>query len=142
VRDRAPDMRIVVVSALDETLYAERCVRLGASAFVAKRGDADRLVDAIGAALRGEVFLSGDVMQRLATRLSAGAPPDPLAALTQRELEVLQLMARGRSTREMAEQLHLSPKTIETHRAKARRKLGARSSFDLLRMAIELTAGR
>ncbi len=138
LRARRPAVRFVVVSALDELVFAEHVVRLGASAFLSKRGPPERVVDAVQRALRGEITLSARIMQRLASRLAVDSVADPRTRLTRREVEVLHLMGRGRTTQQIAHALHLSPKTIETHRAKARRKLGVDSTFDLLRFALQM----
>ncbi|MCB9676423.1 MAG: response regulator transcription factor [Alphaproteobacteria bacterium] len=137
IHARAPQVKILVVSMLDEALYAERCVRCGASGFLAKGQAPRRLVDAVDRVLAGEVYFGDAVLRGLALRVAGGgAVADPISTLSTRELEVFQLMGKGHRPAAIAEMLHLSPKTVETHQAKLRRKLGAESSFQLLKMAI------
>ncbi len=132
-----PSVPVLVVSDLDEKLFAERVVRAGARGFVSKRTTSTDLYSAIDVVLSGDVFLSRHVMSGLARRVAGGGVvDDPMGALTTRELEVFQLMADGRRVSEMADLLHLSPKTIETHQAKLRRKLGAAGTHELYRLAI------
>lgn len=129
--------RILVVSMLDEDLYAERCVRLGASGYLAKTEAPRALIRALETVRRGDIHLSAHVLRQVAHRLaSGGAVQDPVGALSSRELEVFRLMGRGERSVDIAEILHLSPKTVEAHQAKLRRKLGVDNMLQLRRRAM------
>jgi DNA-binding NarL/FixJ family response regulator len=142
LRNRFPDVRSLVLSMYDETVYAERALRAGARGYIMKAEAATTVMDAIRAVLRGEVYLS----ERMSARLGGGHRPRRAAAdvspagqesLSDRELQVLRCVGRGMSTREVAEELFISVKTVETHREHLKQKLGLVSSGELLRYAIE-----
>ena len=132
-----PPPRVLVLSSLDEQLYAERALQAGADGFVSKSALAGELLQAIATVLAGRVHVGEAVRDRLLRR--HGAPTPEAQPLTTRELEVLQLVAAGRSTREIAEALNRSVKTIETHKQALKAKLGAETPAQLLRMAIQRT---
>jgi DNA-binding NarL/FixJ family response regulator len=122
---------------MPEDLYAERCLRAGADGFVAKSALSATLLDAVQTVLGGQIWVSPgqrDTLLRRATGRGAGASDRP--ELSVRELEVLRLVAAGRSTREIAEQLNRSVKTIETHKQSLKSKLDADSPAMLVRKAI------
>jgi DNA-binding NarL/FixJ family response regulator len=129
--------RVIVLSSLDERAYAERALQAGADGFVSKAALADELLQAIATVLAGRVHV-GEAVREVLLRRRAGATAEALA-FTPRELEVLQLVAAGRSTREIAEALNRSVKTIETHKQALKAKLGAESPAQLLRLAIQHT---
>jgi DNA-binding NarL/FixJ family response regulator len=132
-----PPPRVLVLSSLDEQLYAERALQAGADGFVSKSALAGELLQAMATVLGGRVHVGEAVRERLLRRHSAPTPE--AQPLTPRELEVLQLVAAGRSTREIAEALNRSVKTIETHKQALKAKLGAETPAQLLRMAIQRT---
>ena len=136
LRDAHPDLRIVVLSSMDESLYAERALRAGADGYVMKSASAQAIVDAVDAVLAGGVYLSprlgGAVLRRMSGRDKGVDRPE----LSSREIEVLRLVAEGRSTREIAETLNRSVKTIETHKQSLKTKLGADSPAKLVRLAV------
>lgn len=132
-----PPPRVIVLSSLDEQLYAERSLKAGADGFVSKTALADELQQAIATVRAGRVHVGEAVRERLLRR--HGTPAADVPSLTARELEVLQLVAAGRSTREIAEALNRSVKTIETHKQALKDKLGAETPAQLLRMAIQHT---
>lgn len=138
LKERAPALHVLVVSMHDELLYAERALRAGASGYVMKHEATDKIVRAIRAVAAGETFLSADVSAHLVQRVTAGgaAPGSPLDSLTDRELHVLQLLGRGLGSRAIAEQLHVSIKTIESHRARLKEKMNLRSATELVRFAV------
>jgi DNA-binding NarL/FixJ family response regulator len=140
VSTRWPEVPILVLSMHEEQLYAERVLRAGARGYVMKHEAADVLLGAIRHVLSGEVHLSSAMSGRLLNRFVL-TKPDPGASLldrlSDRELEVFQLIGRGLSTRAIADALFLSVKTIETHREHIKRKLGLSNSPELLRTAIE-----
>jgi DNA-binding NarL/FixJ family response regulator len=139
LKAKQPELRVLVVSMHDELLYAERALRAGASGYVMKHEATNQIVRAIRAVASGGMFVSEAVSTRLVQRAVASdrAPEaSPLGALTDRELHVLQLLGRGFSTREIAEQLHVSIKTIESYRARLKDKMKLRSGTELVRFAV------
>ncbi len=139
IRARDPQTRVLVSSMYDETLYAERCLRAGALGYVCKQEPPSRLVEAIRSVLEGKVFMSGSMAERMLQRLVENEQaPDvtPIHSLSDRELEVFTLMGRGMTTREIADEIHLSSKTIQTYRETIKRKLNIATNPDLIRQAV------
>jgi DNA-binding NarL/FixJ family response regulator len=139
LRTAAPEAPILVFSTLEETLYAERALRAGASGYLMKAATTTQFLEAVDEVRNGKLHVSGRVRSGLLRRVASGGgqPREhPLAMLTDREIEVFRLLGEGCSTREVAERLALSVKTIETHRAKIMRKLGLRNASQLLHRAI------
>ncbi|MFO1327004.1 MAG: response regulator transcription factor [Rubrivivax sp.] len=137
LRDAATGARILVLTSMPEDLYAERCLRAGADGFVAKGALAGTLLDAVRTVLAGQIWVSPerrDALLRRAAGRPVAAPDRP--ELSARELEVLRLVAAGRSTRDIADQLNRSVKTIETHKQSLKLKLDADSPAMLVRKAI------
>jgi two-component system, NarL family, response regulator FusR len=137
LRDAAPKARILVLTSMPEDLYAERCLRAGADGFVAKAALTATLLDAVRTVLAGQIWVSAEQRDALLRRATgrAGEPSDR-PELSARELEVLRLVAAGRSTREIADHLNRSVKTIETHKQSLKVKLDADSPAMLVRKAI------
>ena len=135
-----PDLPVLVLSMHDESIYAERVLRAGASGYIMKHEVTEHFVQAIREVLRGGIYLSERMatrmLQRLAGKAPAGAAASSIESLSDRELEVFQLIAQGLSTREVAERLYLSIKTVETHLDHIKAKLGLESSRELFRYAI------
>ena len=134
MRARFPRLRVLVFSAFDEALYAERAVKAGAKGFVHKRENTEQLLTAIREILGGEIHLSPRISTAAMRRYFGRSSFDtgsPLEQLSDRELEVLQLVGQGRSAREIAKALHLDVKTIETYRARIKTKLNLDSAAAL-----------
>ena len=132
-------MPILVVSMHDEGVYAERALRAGARGYIMKEAGGENLLAAIRRVLDGEVYVSARMSARILDALSAGRPRgsrSPIEQLTDREFEVFQLIGLGKSTREIAAELHLSPKTVDVHRAHIKEKLGLRDVTALIRHAV------
>jgi DNA-binding NarL/FixJ family response regulator len=126
----------------DEELYAERALRAGAKGYVMKREPPELLLEAISQILAGKVHLSERMSDRLLGRMVRAGSSDlpmqtPVEKLSDRELEVFQLIGKGRSTNDIAELLCLSVKTIETYREHLKQKLNLRSGNELVRYAVE-----
>ncbi|MFW6199605.1 MAG: response regulator [Gemmatimonadota bacterium] len=137
---RHPEARILVLSAHDENLYAERVIRAGAHGYVPKTASLDQFLTAIDTVLGGDLYLSRPVRSRILQRISEGNVPlgaRATEALTEREFQVLGRLGRGESTREIADALGLSVKTIDTHRAKIMTRLGLDDGVQLLQRAVE-----
>jgi len=137
IHDRSPRTRVIILSMHSDPEYVHRALQAGASAFVMKRNAARELVEAIRSVHAGRHYFSSQIADSVIVRqLGTGAPPDPLAVLSGREREVLQLLAEGKGVVEIAELLHLSPKTIETYRAHLYEKLDLHDLPGLVRFAI------
>jgi DNA-binding NarL/FixJ family response regulator len=139
IKDQLPDVAVLVVSMHDELLYAERALRAGASGYLMKHEATDAIVRAIRTVAAGGIFVSEAMSMRLLQRVVAGGAPhgsSRLDVLSDRELHVLELMGRGLGTRAIAEQLHISVKTVESYRARLKEKMNIKSGIELLRFAV------
>jgi len=144
---RWPDLPVLVVSMHKESLYAERALRAGARGYVMKREATKALVGAVRRVLAGEIHVSARMASVLLTKLARGgnaaSPADPLdraaamRTLSDREFEVFRMMGRGAGPKEIAARLGLSVKTIETYQDHLKRKLGAPTGRELLRLAMQ-----
>jgi len=139
---RWPSMPLLAYSMHDESIYAERALRAGAKGYVMKQAPPETLLAAIRQVVRGKIFLSDEISDRLLGKLVgatniAAAVASPIDKLSDRELEVLQLLGKGMGTAQIAEKLCLSVKTIETYREHLKQKLNLASGQELLRYAIE-----
>jgi DNA-binding NarL/FixJ family response regulator len=130
-----PEVKVLVLSMHEESVYAERLLAEGASGYIMKQAVTDQLVTALRTVLRGELYLSESLQQRMTRR--AGGDGDLRRRLSVRELQVLSLIGDGQTTREIAEALSLSVKTIESHRAAIKRKLGLETSAQMVQYAIK-----
>jgi DNA-binding NarL/FixJ family response regulator len=140
LKRRHPRIPALVLSMHDEAVYAERSLRAGARGYVTKQQLDETVLVAIRRLLAGEIYMSGTVGERLAARFVAGrtlATHSPLEALSDRELQVFRLIGQGRSTRQIAETLHLSIKTIETHREHLKQKLQVETATELAHRATQ-----
>jgi DNA-binding NarL/FixJ family response regulator len=138
-RAHHPQLRILVLSALDETLYAERMLALGANGYITKDSSTDEFLASMRCVLDGQIYVSEiirrNVLRRYAGRMSP-KPDDPIDRLSNRELQILHMIGRGMSTRETAQALHLSVKTVESHRQSIKRKLNLGTATQLMRYAV------
>ena len=141
LRANYPKLLILVLSMHDESLYAERALRAGAIGYIMKQEAVERVLGAIRHVLNGGVYLSEKMNSKLMHQLAHGKSSGGgslMERLSDRELEVFGLIGQGRGTRQIAEQLHLSVKTIESHRAHIKEKLDLKSSTELVHCAIDL----
>lgn len=139
---RWPDLYLLAYSMHDEAIYAERALRAGAKGYLMKQNTPELLIEAIRQVLKGKIYLSAAMSERLLGKLvGAGASEralqSPIEKLSDRELEVLQLIGKGMTTAQIAEKLSLSVKTIETYREHLKQKLNLTSGPELVRYAIE-----
>ena len=130
-------IKILVYSTYDEAIYAERAIDAGAMGYINKEESSDQLIAAIREVLNDRIFLSPNVTQQMLKRKRNGVP---LAAtlvenLTDRELEIFRLIGQGMATGDIAKRLHLSPNTLDTHRANIKRKLSVKNASELNRVA-------
>jgi DNA-binding NarL/FixJ family response regulator len=133
-----PQVLILVVSMHDENLYAQRALRAGARGYLMKNEGGEKLIEALRQVLSGEVYVSHAMSARI-LNVYSGRPArstDTLVSLTDREFEVFQFLGEGLTTREIGVRLHLSPKTVESHRLHMREKLGLKSGPELIRYAV------
>ncbi len=134
-RAHFPDVRILVLSMHDEAIYAERLLAQGASGYIMKQAATEQLITALRTVLRGERFISESLQRTLATRQEDdGVNASRLSA---RELQVISLIGQGLGTREIADNLSLSVKTVETHRLTIKRKLALETNAQLVQYAIK-----
>jgi DNA-binding NarL/FixJ family response regulator len=130
--------RMLVVSAYDESLFAERALRAGALGYINKQELQGKVVEALRTVLRGERYLSSAMAQRLiAQAIGSKAAQGGTEALTDRELQIFQLVGRGKSTREIANELNVSVHTIDSHREHIRAKLDLRNGTELIQRAVQ-----
>jgi DNA-binding NarL/FixJ family response regulator len=143
LQESMPTLPVLVLSMHDETLFGERMLRAGARGYIMKREAITGLVRAIRQVLSGRIYVSEDIAQAVLERLGheGAAPDNPLANLTDRELEVFDLIGRGLSTGAIAEALNVSIKTIETYRSNIKIKLNLKDATDLIRFATAWSEG-
>jgi DNA-binding NarL/FixJ family response regulator len=137
ILERDARLRVIVLSMYAEREYVRRALKAGASGYVVKRSAAKEVVDAIRAVYAGQRYLSPKVADVVIDDYAAEDRQDPLARLSAREREVLQLLAEGRTGAEIAARLALSQKTVETYRARLVEKLGIRDVAGLVKFAIQ-----
>jgi DNA-binding NarL/FixJ family response regulator len=135
-----PQMRVLVMSMQDENIYAERALRAGATGYVMKRQPVGDILTAIRRVLSGELYLTEGMKEKMLNRVVRSSKEEVVSSidsLTDREMEVFRLIGNGYSTGEIAARLHLSVKTIDSHREHLKRKLGSGSGAHLVRHAIQ-----
>lgn len=145
LRVQHSDLQVVVFSMYDESVYAERAVRAGASGYVMKSESTQKVIEAIRAVAQGEIYLSRRMASRILSKVAMGSNSGPgfaIDELTDREMAVFQMLGDGSSVQEIADQLNLSRKTVETYRRRAKEKLGLDSVAELLQYAIQWTYGQ
>ncbi len=137
IRSRHKDLLMLVASMHDETLYAERVLAAGARGYINKQEAQDRIIQAIRQVLDGKVYLSQQMTERLLNGMvESGSEKRDINSLSNRELQVFELIGQGVSTKKIAKRLNLSIKTIETHQAHIKKKLGLDSAHELTQRAI------
>jgi DNA-binding NarL/FixJ family response regulator len=144
IKARCAKQRVLIFSMQEESLYTPRALRAGASGYVMKEEAFETLLTAIRKVLDGDIYLSERMEKEMIRRLSwprLGAALDPLECLSDRELEVFRMIGQVKSTSQIAAELHLSIKTVSSHRANLRKKLNLKKSRELLEHALSRTAG-
>jgi DNA-binding NarL/FixJ family response regulator len=142
IRARATSLPVLVLSMHDESIYAERAMRAGANGYIMKQEATEKVLVAIRRILQGEVYLSDRLTSSMLLQYARGdtrAQGSPLVNLSDRELEVFRLIGEGHGTRQIADELHVSVKTIESYQAHIKEKLSLRNSRELVQHAIEWT---
>jgi len=140
VRTRYPDLPVLILSMHDESIYAERALRAGAQGYIMKQEATEKVLVALRRILSNEIYVSERIANRMLQRY-IGSPnsgrPSSIADLTDRELEVFRLIGEGHATRQIAEELHISVKTVESYQAHIKEKLSLRSARELVQHAIQ-----
>ena len=139
IRAFDPKIQIVVLSVHDESVYALRVLKAGARAYVTKQENATKVIDAIRKVRNGHLFVSERVASQMFNRLVKGQDAQgdsPVAGLTDRELEVVTLIGSGLTTREISARLHVSVKTVESHRAHIKTKVNVTTAMQLTQFCI------
>jgi DNA-binding NarL/FixJ family response regulator len=140
-----PDLPVLALSMHDESLYAERALRAGAKGYIMKAVATEKVITAIRKILSGEIYTSDTVTSKMMRKFIDGSKDiklSPVERLSDRELEVFQLIGKGFGTRQISERLFLSIKTIETYRAHIKEKLGLADAAELLHYAIQWVNSR
>jgi len=140
IRNRKPDSKVLVASMHSETLFAEPALRAGAMGYINKQQATEHITEAIRQVLAGRIYLSPKMADKLLYRVinsDANGDRSPFGALSGRELEVLQFIGQGLTSRQIADNLHLSPKTVETHRENIKKKLNLSNSAELACRAVQ-----
>lgn len=139
LRARSATLPVLVLSMHDELTYAERALRAGANGYIMKQEATERVLIAIRRILKGDVYLSDRAASRVLQQYVRGATAQhsSVSDLSDRELEVFRLIGGGHGTRQIAEELHLSVKTVETHQAHIKEKLSLRTARELVQYAVE-----
>ncbi len=140
VRTRDPHLPILILSMLDETIYAERALYAGANGYIMKQEATELVLVAIRRILEGEIYVSNRMASKMLHRFAGGTREEaasPISKLTDRELEVFRLIGEGNGTRQIAEQLHISVKTVESYQAHIKDKLSLKNSRELVQRAIQ-----
>ncbi|RPI99839.1 MAG: DNA-binding response regulator [Chloroflexi bacterium] len=141
IKGIAPRSKVLVLTMHDDESYLRQALALGAAGYVVKKAVDSELLNAIRAVMRGEIYVHSAMMDKLLNMESAGGPPaengnDPWATLSAREVDVLRLVALGHTNSDIADQLSISVKTVETYRARGMEKLGLSTRAQLVRDAL------
>jgi DNA-binding NarL/FixJ family response regulator len=139
IRSKDPGLPVLILSMHDESIYAERALRAGANGYIMKQEATERVLVALRRILNREIYVSDRVANKMLQQyvgVSGSPRHSPLEELSDRELEVLRLIGEGYSTREIAENLHISVKTVETYQGHLKEKLGLKNSRELFQFAI------
>ncbi len=139
LKETTPQLPTLVISFMEESLYGERVLRAGARGFVNKHESTQAIRQAIRTVLAGEIYISKTLASKILDKAVSGDPKflaSPIESLTDREIEVLQLLGKGRGSREIAGTLSLSMKTVEVHRDRIKQKLRLKDAAELVHFAI------
>jgi len=140
VRLTHPGLPVLILSMHDESIYAERALRAGANGYIMKQEATENVLVAVRRILNGEIYVSARIANQMLRHYITGSGSlrnSSIADLSDRELEVFRLIGEGHGTRQIAEELHLSVKTVETYQAHIKEKLSLRSSRELMQHAIQ-----
>src|SRR5580692_154139 len=142
IRTTRPTLPVLILSMHDESIYAERALRAGANGYIMKQEATEKVLVAVRRILSGEIYVSDRIANKMLKHYITGAGTlrnSSIADLSDRELEVFRLIGEGHGTRQIADELHLSIKTVESYQAHIKEKLSLRSARELMQHAIEWT---
>jgi len=143
IRAEFQKLPVLILSMHDESLYALRALRAGAQGYVMKQEALENVINAIREVLAGRPYLSHDMSAKLITNFASGSDQgNPTDKLSDRELEILELIGKGRDVHEIAQALHISGKTVETHRAHIKEKLNLKNARQVTRFAVQWLEGQ
>jgi DNA-binding NarL/FixJ family response regulator len=143
IRAEFPKLPVLILSMHDESLYALRALRAGAQGYVMKQEALENVIGAIREVLAGRPYLSNQMSAKLITNFASGSTQaNPTDKLSDRELEILELIGKGREVHEIAKALHISRKTVETHRAHIKEKLSLKNAREVNRFATQWVEGQ
>jgi DNA-binding NarL/FixJ family response regulator len=144
IRNKYQQLPVLILSMHDENIYAERLLSAGANGYIMKQAAAEQLLVAVRRVLSGGIYVSERVGASMIERFAVTGrqqSADPIERLSNRELQVLNLIGRGKTTREIAETLNLSVKTVESHRQRIKKKLNLRTAPQLVQFAVNWYSG-
>lgn len=145
IKERYQDIPMLVVSMHDESLFAERALRAGARGYIMKQEAIERMLEAIRKVIRGELYISEEVSANIVKKFIDSKHSEknsPMEILSDRELEVFNLIGQGYRTRQIADTLRVSVKTVDSYRANIKEKLNLKNSTELLKHAIHWVDGK
>ncbi len=140
IRAQVGNLPVLVISLHEESLFAERALKAGANGYIMKRELTDQIMFALRKVLKGEMYVSDSILSKILHKVSGSslnASTSDMDILSDRELDVFRLIGQGYTTRQIADQLHLSIKTIETYRTRVKEKLNLQNTNELLMKAFE-----
>jgi len=144
IRVRFPNLPVLILSMHDESIYAERALRAGANGYIMKQEATEKVLIAVRQILNQKVYVSDRIANRMLQQYISGSANEthsPIAELSDRELEVFRLIGEGHSTRMIADELHLSVKTVESYQAHIKDKLSLKTGRELVQRAIQWNIG-
>jgi DNA-binding NarL/FixJ family response regulator len=140
IKAKNPKLPVIVLSVHDESVYAERALRAGARAYLMKDAASENIIKAIRTVLNGEIYVSNEISKKFLHKIAgdkAGTTKTPIENLSDREFEIFRLISKGYKASQIAKQLHLSVKTIETYRLRIKEKLNLPNAAELLQYSIK-----
>jgi RNA polymerase sigma factor (sigma-70 family) len=137
IRKLAPGTKIIGVSMHSQPSFAKKMIRYGASGYVTKSSNKDEMYAAIEAVAKGEKYICSEIQRNITDQVMSNGDENRLSKLTEREIEIIKLIREGMSNKEIAETLFISPRTVETHRARILKKLDLKNSLSLVKFINE-----
>lgn len=133
IRKLAPGTKIIGVSMHNQPSFAKKMIRNGATGYVTKSSNKSEMYEAIRAVMKGEKYICSEIQRNITNQLLMGEDDNKISKLTEREIEIIKMIKNGSTNKEIAEALFLSPRTVETHRARILKKLGLKNSLSLVK---------
>ena len=133
IKKLAPGTKIIGVSMHNQPSFAKKMIRNGAMGYVTKSSNKSEMYEAIRAVMKGEKYICSEIQRNITNQLLMGEEDNKISKLTEREIEIIKLIKNGSTNKEIAETLFLSPRTVETHRARILKKLGLKNSLSLVK---------